>query len=59
MSTVSIEALHLEDIRQALLKLNRASSNKRKGVLAARLAGVLEEQSDGFELTFTRTYFII
>jgi hypothetical protein len=58
MSTASIEALNHEDIRQALLKLNRSSSNKRKRTLEVRLAKALTEQSDGFEMTFTRPCFI-
>jgi hypothetical protein len=57
MTTASIEALNHEDIRQALLKLNRSSSNKRKKTLEVRLAKALKEQSDGFEMTFTRPCF--
>jgi hypothetical protein len=55
MSTASsIKALHHEDIRQALLKLNKSSSEKKQEVLEARLEDeALKEQSDGFDVECT------
>ena len=53
MSVDSVKVLINEDIRQALAKLGKPSSRKKKEISESLLYETLKEQVDGFKMDFT------
>ena len=49
----SVKVLINEDIRQALAKLGKQSSRKKKEISESLLYEALKEQVDGFKMDFT------